>query len=213
MNAASTLPEYADWSVAAVRLLQGVVYSDDPRVWNLVLEHQTELGDYVGRLGLSLVVDETEGFAYLRQVADDQRPAEYADLPRLFRRQRLSYGATLLCVLLRERLHAFEQTDVDNERCLVETSTLLETWKTFLPAEHDDVRHQKDLSAALRQVEGLGFIRKTDSNPETWEIRRILKARLPAAELETLRSKLQAASREKNRDATTPSTTPNTTES
>lgn len=195
MSVASTLPEYCPWSVAAVRLLQGVVYSDDPRAWDVVLGHQAELDEYVGRLGLILVVDEVEGFAYLKPLADDQRPAEYADLPRLFRRQRLSYGATLLCVLLRERLHAFEQTDVENERCLVETSTLLESWKTFFPAEHDEVRQQKDLSAALRRVDELGFVRKTDDKTDAWEIRRILKARLPAAELENLRAQLLAASR------------------
>ena len=30
-------PEFRDWSIAAVRLLQGVVEQEDGRVWNLLL--------------------------------------------------------------------------------------------------------------------------------------------------------------------------------
>ncbi len=55
------------------------------------------------------------------------------------------------------------------------------------------MRQQRELSASLRKLEGLGFIRKFGDEPEAWEIRRILKARLPAAELEKLKAQLIAA--------------------
>ena len=51
------LPPPAEWSAAAVRLLQGVVYHDDNRdVWEAILSHQSPLIDFFGRLGLLLVV-------------------------------------------------------------------------------------------------------------------------------------------------------------
>lgn len=31
------LPEFREWSIAAVRLLQGAVYAVEPRVWDIVL--------------------------------------------------------------------------------------------------------------------------------------------------------------------------------
>jgi len=189
----SAIPEFCDWSIAAVRLLQGVVYSDDARAWNLVLANQSQLQEYVGRLGLLLAIDEGEGFAYLRQPETDDYPEGYEDLPRLFRRSRLGYGPTLLCVLLRDALHKFEEEDVDNERCVVETSSLLDEWKAFFPPEHDEVRQSKEFAAALRKIEELSFIKKFTDDPQAWEIRRILKARLPAAELTNLKQQLTSA--------------------
>ena len=192
------------WSVAAVRLLQGVVYAEEEKVWNLVLGSQSPLESYFTNLGLLLVVDESEGFAYLRQLEEDEYPVGQAALPKLFRRVPLSYRATLLCVLLRDRLRQFEEEEVDNERCLVETATLLADWKTFFPIDQDEVQKQKELRSALRKLEDLKLIRKFGDTPETWEVRPILKARLPVAELENLKLKLLAVTQDNPTNSTSP---------
>jgi hypothetical protein len=188
-----TSPEMYPWSLAAVRLLQGVVYAEEEKVWNLVLGSKSPLQSYFSQLGLLLIVDESEGFAFLRQFEEDEYPAGQAALPKLFRRVPMNYGATLLCVLLRDLLRQFEEEEVDNERCLVETTKLLADWKNFFPIDQDEVQKQKELRSALRKLEDLKLVRKFGDEPETWEVRRILKARLPAAELETLKLKLLAA--------------------
>lgn len=183
-------PEVHEWSLAAVRLLQGVVYHDDGAPWDLLLRFTSRLEEYFAAIGLRLVVDEPEGFAYVRQLDPDddgELPAGYDTLPRLYRRVRLSYDATLLCVLLRDELRRFEEEDVDNERCVVSTSELFEQWKSFFTSEHDEVRLKKALDTALRKLDDLRFVRRFSEEPEEWEIRRILKARLSAAELEKLK--------------------------
>jgi hypothetical protein len=63
----------------------------------------------------------------------------------------------------------------------------------FFPSQGDQVRQRRELSHALGKLEDLGFISKFNDEPETWEIRRILKARLPAAELESLKAQLVSA--------------------
>ncbi len=187
-----TLPAYKDWSLAAVRLLQGAVYSDDA-AWDLVLRYPTPLKDYFARLGLLLVVDEPEGLSYVRQLADDEATEDYAQLPRLFRRTRLGYDTTLLCVLLREHLRRYEEGDVDNQRCIVEQSELLESWKSFFPDSEDELRLQKTLDTAFRKLDALKFVSRFGDAPGCWEVRRILKARLPVAELERLKEQLLAS--------------------
>ncbi len=190
------LPEYREWSIAAVRLLQGAVYADDPRVWDVLLRNQSHLEGYFGRLGLLLIVDEPEGLAYLRQASDDELLDGYEKLPKLFRKTRLGYDATMLCVLLREELRRFEEEDVHNERCVVETTALFDQWVAFFPSQDDEVRQRREFSKTLAAIEDLGFIgkfNKSNDEPEAWEIRRILKARLPAAELESLKSQLLSA--------------------
>jgi hypothetical protein len=192
----TSLPEFREWSIAAVRLLQGAVYADDPRIWDILLRSQSPLEIYFGRLGLLFVIDEPEGLAYLQQVSEDELPDGYEKLPKLFRKTRLGYDATLLCILLREELRRFEEEDVHNERCVVETTVLFDQWTTFFPPQGDEVRQRREFSQTLAKLEDVGFIskfNKSSEEPETWEIRRILKARLPAAELERLKTQLLSA--------------------
>jgi Domain of unknown function (DUF4194) len=190
------LADFDESSIAAVHLLQGVVYHDEGRVWELVLNHQTPLDNYFNRIGLRLVTDEAEGFAFLRQLEDGEldNVRGYDQLPKLFRKTRLSYDATLACVLLRTELRRFEEEEVDNARCVVATDELFEQWKAFFPQTQDDVKLRKLLSGALATLEDLKFIREFTKEPQAWEIRRILKARLPVAELEKLWKDLKAES-------------------
>lgn len=183
-----------DWSPVAVRLLQGVVYHDDGReMWEQLLENVSPLTEYFGKLGLLLVVNEPDAMAYLRQLDEDEIPADYPSMPRLFRRTPLGYDATLLCVLLRDELRQYEEEDVQNERCVVSQMDLLSMWEALFPDQTDSVRLNRSLTAALRKMEELKFVRPFEKDPPTWEIRRIIKARLPLADLERLRVSLASA--------------------
>jgi hypothetical protein len=183
-----------DWSPVAVRLLQGVVYHDDGReMWEQLLENVSPLTEYFGKLGLLLVVNEADAMAYLRQLDEDEIPPDYPSMPRLFRRTPLGYDATLLCVLLRDELRQYEEEDVQNERCVVSQMDLLSLWEAFFPDQTDSVRLNRSLTAALRKMEDLKFVRPFEKDPPTWEIRRIIKARLPLADLERLRVTLASA--------------------
>jgi hypothetical protein len=193
MGIRGELPEFRDWSLPAVWLLKGVVYADDVRVWNTLLSNVSALETYFARVGLRLVVDESEGMAYLRQLSEDEAPDGYESLPRLFRASRLSYGQTLLCVLLRDELRRFEEEDLRNERCVVEEAALFDQWKAFFPAQLDEVKGRREMVAGLRRLEEIGFVRGFGEEPPSWEVKRILKARLSLTDLEGLRGQLEAA--------------------
>lgn len=183
----SSLPEYREWSDVAVRLFQGVVYMEDGKPWDILLRNVTPLEDYFGRVGLQLVIDETDGFAFLRQFPAEELSEGYENLPRLFRRSRLSYDATLLTILLREELRRFEEEEVNNQRCVISVDALFEQWRAFFPRDQDEVKLRKALTTAIRTLEGLRFVRRFGQDANAWEIRRILKARLIAADLEAVR--------------------------
>lgn len=187
------LPEFRELGIAAVRLLQGVLYQDDEGTWNILLANESDLTDYFARIGLVLVVDRGEGLAYLRQLHDDERTNGYERLPRLFRRTSLGYDATMMCVLLRDEYRRFEDDDLDNERCVVELDVLLDAWKAFLPSSSDELQLRRRLSATLRRLEELKFVKLFQPEPEAWEVRKLLKARLPIEELENLRNRLLSA--------------------
>ena len=185
--------DFREWSIPAVRLLQSVVYSDDGKTWDILLRSRSSLESYFSRLGLLLVIDESEGYAFLRQWDEDELPEGWEPLPKLMRRSSLGYAATLLAVLLRDELRRFEDEDVHNERCVVEISDLFEQWKVFFSTQGDEVRQHNALATSLHKLEDLGFVKKFSDSPEAWEIRRILKARLPVTELERLKEAMTSA--------------------
>lgn len=184
------LPEFREMGIPAVRLMQGVLYAEDESAWEILLSCESDLTDYFARVGLSVVIDRGEGLAYLRQFGDDERMGGYERLPRLFRRTPLGYDATLLCVLLREEFRRFEDEDLENERCVVNLETLLDGWKSFFPAESDEIQIRKRLQTMLKKLEELKFVVRCASDDDEWEVRRILKARLPLEDLELLRDRL-----------------------
>lgn len=196
LHSANESPHHpsVEWSAAAVRLLQGVVYhNDNAKVWDTLLRSISPLTDYFSKIGLLLIVDEAEGMAYLRQLDEDEASPDNDAIPRLFRRTPLGYEASLLCVVLRDLFRQYEEEDVQNERCVVPQSELLAMWKAFFVKQTDEVKLNRTLQASLRKLEELKFVKQFEDEPPTWEIRRILKARLPVTELEHLKTALMAS--------------------
>ena len=188
----SGTPDFRERGIAAVRLLQGVIYEEDEETWGILTSHESDLSDSFCEIVLTLVIDRAEGMAYLRQLGDDERTAGYERLPRLFKKTALGYEATLLCVLLRDEYRRFEEEDLDNERCVVEAESLLELWKTFFPESSDEVQLRRRLLTMFKQLEKLKFVRKLTAEADSWEIRKLLKARIPIGDLERLRQRLTA---------------------
>ncbi len=186
------LPEFRERGIVAVKLLKGVVYEGEEEAWSILLGNESDLTDYFYQIGLSLIIDRSEGLAYLRQFDDDERTGGYERLPRIFHRTRLNYEATLLCVLLRDEYRKFEEEDLDNERCVVELDSLFDVWKTYFPAGSDEVSLRKRMGATLNQMDKLKFVRKLKTETESWEVRKLLKARVPLGQLEELLQRLAA---------------------
>ena len=65
--AAATVAASPDLSALVIPLLKGVIYQEsDAGLWNALLTLQSRVRDYVAVLDLELVLDEAEGYAFLR---------------------------------------------------------------------------------------------------------------------------------------------------
>lgn len=185
-NGLQTRPE----SLAAIRLLQGVVYSSSADAWQQVLTYRSDLQDYFARIGLILMVAEDDGIAYLRQRSDEERDSDGDKLPRLMTRTPLSLNVTMLCVILRDEYRRFEDVDLDNTRCTVTIDALLPTWKSMQPSKHDDVKNRETLVSTMRKVEKMSVVGKFGDADE-YEIKPILKARMPIDSLVELKDQMK----------------------
>ena len=179
-------------SQVLVALLQGVLYRDgDAALWQALFELQARVRDYCATIGLELMFDEAEGYAYLRQ--RDAVEGE-VELPRLIQRRQLSYPVSLILVLLRKRLTEFDATGGDT-RLVISRDQVADQVRLFLPDTANEARLLDRIDAHLNKVIELGFIRRLRGQDDQFEVRRILKAFVDAqwlAEFEQRRAAYSA---------------------
>jgi hypothetical protein len=176
----------SDLSMAAVSLMRGVVDRESAeRVWVDVLRLQNQLRDHVAVLGLDLVLDEAEGYAYLRSKPEDPDQP----IPRLVPRHRLSFMTSLLLALLRKALAEFDASAGEG-RLVVTRQRLVDEMRTFRPATTNDAKLVDEVDRAIRRATDLGFVRVLPKEPGAFEVRRILKAFVDAQWLGEFDSRL-----------------------
>ena len=165
-------------SATVVPLLKGVVYRDsDANTWQTLLNLQARVRDYVSVLGLELILDEAEGYAFLRQRPDPEDGSE-PKLPRLIPRRPLSFPVSLLLALLRRKLAEFDASGSDT-RLVLSREEIVELIRVFLPEGSNEARLMDQVDSHINKVVDLGFVRRlrTPANqPAQYEVRRILKA-------------------------------------
>ncbi|MCZ4541363.1 DUF4194 domain-containing protein [Dietzia maris] len=172
-------------AVSAIRLMQGVVYQETD-AWDDLVRHQGAVRDHFAVVGLEVVIDDDEGYAYLRTA--DTPEGEDA-LPRVIRRRSLTYADSLLLVLLRKRLAEFESAG-DPGQLVLTHDEIVEMIQLFLARSTDEARELHQVDASINRLVGIGFLRQLKDRKGTWEVRRILKAYVDAETLSDYSAKL-----------------------
>jgi Domain of unknown function (DUF4194) len=176
-------------SLVLVTLMKGVMDRDnDPARWQSLLDLQTRIRDHVAVLGLELILDEAEGYAYLRQ-----RPAREGEeeLPRLVPRRQLGYQVSLLLALLRKKLAEFDATSGES-RLILSRDDIVETMRLFLPDTTNQARLMDRVDGHINRITEMGFLRRLRGTDNQYEVRRILKAFVDAQWLGELDQRLSA---------------------
>lgn len=161
------------FSPVLIALMKGVVYQEnDPGLWQSLLALQARVRDHVRALGLELMLDEAEGYAWLRS-----RPAVEGEveLPRLIAKRQLSFPVSLLLALLRKKLAEFDAGGGDT-RLILSRDDVVELLRVFLPAGTNEARLTDQIDTHLNKIVELGFVRRLRGQEHLIEVRRILKA-------------------------------------
>ena len=183
-------------SVVVVTLLRGVIYRDqDETTWSWLTRYINIIKEYLAVIGLQVYIDESEGYAFLRQGrdvsdgTDESLVSPSIAIPNLISRRQMTYIVSLLCVLLRQKL-------VENEaqsgeiRVIIDRSEIYNMGKVFIATRNDETKIDKQIKAALNVIEEYGFIRQLSTDENKYEVRRILKAIIDAEWLNDLDKRL-----------------------
>lgn len=178
-----------DLSGVLISLMKGIVSREqDANLWQSLLALQARVRDHVSILGLELILDESEGYAYLRQ-----RPAGEGEaaLRRLVARRQLGYPVSLLLALLRKKLAEFDATSGET-RLILSREAMVELMRLFLPDTVNEARLLDQIDGHINKIVELGFLRRLRGENDQFEVRRILKAFVDAQWLAELDAHLSA---------------------
>ncbi|HEX5054929.1 MAG TPA: DUF4194 domain-containing protein [Gammaproteobacteria bacterium] len=182
-----------DLSVLAITLLKGVIYREsDERLWTALLGLHARVRDYVAVLGLELVLDEAEGYAFVKSKPEPSAEEGAPSTPRLMARRPLSFPVSLILALLRKKLAESDASGGDT-RLVLTREAIAEMIRVFLPENSNEARLLDQIDTHINKIVDLGFLRRLKGgSPPEFEVRRILKAFVDAQWLADFDARLAA---------------------
>ncbi|MGN0907550.1 MAG: DUF4194 domain-containing protein [Bullifex sp.] len=195
-----------EWSAAAVKLLKGPVYeSEDRKTWGIISRCRENLEDYFRVIGLHVVTEEEDGYAYLEQVKDavekgmENEDEAAEDLPRLIRKIPFSYPVSMLLVLLRQEWEKFASSMNESQYPILRKSEIMGLMRSFLKEAADQTRFSDDADRMIRQLVQLTYLRTDEvltsariSDDAEFEISPIIKSKIDVGFMKELLSRMES---------------------
>lgn len=179
----------APYGRTVVRLLKGPVEATDTNAWEEILNYQSEINKYLMNIGIELIVKRDEGFAYIKQIVDDDDRTT-----GLIPRQQLGFEISVILIILRQMLEEFDSNmdELYATERFVSADELKERIEIFLPERFNRVKLLSEIDTYINRIVSLGYLKliKRD-NVNTYQIHRIIKEKVTLDKLQEFKDKLQ----------------------
>ena len=179
----------APYGRTVVRLLKGPVEVTDTNAWEDILNYQSEINKYLANIGIELIVKREEGFAYIKQIVDDEDRTT-----GLIPRQQLGFEISVILIILRQMLEEFDSNmdELYATERFVSADELKERIEIFLPERFNRVKLLSEIDTYINRIVSLGYLKliKRD-NVNTYQIHRIIKEKVTLDKLQEFKDKLQ----------------------
>ena len=179
----------APYGRTVVRLLKGPVEVTDTNAWEDILNYQSEINKYLANIGIELIVKRDEGFAYIKQIVDDEDRTT-----GLIPRQQLGFEISVILIILRQMLEEFDSNmdELYATERFVSADELKERIEIFLPERFNRAKLLSEIDTYINRIVSLGYLKliKRD-NVNTYQIHRIIKEKVTLDKLQEFKDKLQ----------------------
>ncbi|WP_417369856.1 DUF4194 domain-containing protein [Gelidibacter japonicus] len=176
------------YSKAIVKLLKGVVERSS-NVWNDIINYQIEIQDYISKIGLELIVKKDDGFAFVKQLEDNE-----GKTLGLVQRRQIGFETSIILVVLRQSLEEFDSnpTQLATEKFITDIE-IKDELELFLQEGYNQLKFQKDLDSYIKRVVELGYLKEISKkdNETKYQIHRIIKEKITPDILQDFKTKLQ----------------------
>lgn len=177
------------YSNAIIKLLRGIIDNDDT-VWQDILMYQSEIQGYLSVLGLELIIEKEDGYAFVRQMNNED-----STLMSLVSRRRLTFEVSVVLIVIRQILEEFDSNPLESQSNdkYVSAADIKEEVELFLPEKYNRVKFMRELDKYIERVVELGFLVKTKSGEmeSRYKIHRIIKKKITLDDLVDFKNKLK----------------------
>jgi len=139
-----------------IKLLKGPVEYLEKASWEQLLQYQGELTRFLQQMGLILVLEKEDGYAYLEQARLDEED----NVVGWVRRIQLGYDESVLLVLLRDMMAEFEVGEAGTRELIKRRREIKEYAELFFRENASRVKFIRDLDRLIDRVEELDFLEK-----------------------------------------------------
>ncbi|HEV2483741.1 MAG TPA: DUF4194 domain-containing protein [Puia sp.] len=183
-------PSLLPFTPVLIKLLKGPVEYLEKTAWEQLLTYQNELTRFLQGLGLTLVLEKEDGYAFLEQIKLD----EEENVAGWIRRVALGYEESVLLVLLRDMMAEFEVGEVSTRELIKKRREIKEYAELFFKENPSRVKFIRDLDRLIDRAEEMDFLEKVENSDlvdeEKFRIKKIIKARVDNEILENFKQQL-----------------------
>ena len=193
-----------EWSKAAILLLKGPVYeNDDRKTWAILLRCRENIDNYFRVIGLHVLIEEEDGYAYLEQIKDSvekgMESEEEVDetLPRLIRKIPFSYKMSMLLVLLRQEMDKFTSSMNESSYPILHKREIMGLVKSFTKEASNQTKFNSDIDTMINKLVELTYLKPKEkllsskiSDEAEFELSPIIKSKINANVMKDMLEKL-----------------------
>jgi len=178
------------YTAVFIKLLKGPVEYLEKTTWEQLLQYQAELTRFLQQVGLVLVLEKDDGYAYLEQIRLD----EEENVAGWVRRIQLGYEESILLVLLRDMMAEFEVGEGGTRELIKKRREIKEYAELFFKENPSRVKFIRELDRLIDRVEELDFLEKVENHDlpdeQKFRVKKIIKARVDNEILDNFKQQL-----------------------
>ncbi|MVT07477.1 DUF4194 domain-containing protein [Chitinophaga tropicalis] len=186
----STPTKILPYAAIVVKLLKGPVEYMEKGAWEKLLQYKLELTIFLQQLGLTLILDEQDGYAFVKHSLSEDDEA-YVNWVQ---RRSYTYEESIMLVLLREMMAEFEISESASRELIKKRREIKEYAELFFKEGASRIRFLKEIDRLIDKVEENGFLHKLENHEvadeQRFRIRKIIKAKVDSEVLGNFQQQL-----------------------
>jgi hypothetical protein len=184
-------PKILPYTAVFIKLLKGPVEYVEKGAWEKLVQYKAELTVFLQQLGLTLVLDEQDGYAYVKHTISEEDDSVVSWVQR----RSLTYEESVMLVLLREMMSEFEIGEATSRELIKKRREIKEYAEMFFKENASRVKFLKEIDRLIDKAEENGFLDKTENHDiadeQKFRIKKIIKAKVGTDELDLFYQQLQ----------------------
>lgn len=176
--------ELLPYTSVFIKLLKGPLEYTEKSQWEKLLLYKKELTQFLRTLGLSLVLHEEDGYAYLKHfdLSEEDSSVSWSQ------KRSLNYEESLILILLREMMGEFETGEAISRELIKKRREIKEYAELFFKENASRVRFMQEIDRLIDRVEEYGFLQLLEdheiADEQRFRIKKIIKSKIGSEELD-----------------------------